>query len=63
MVHTHDPEPVWDKEVDLPEKWIQCVDSNVATSKSFFPSSAAVRSDIKRTARGVASHRYISVRV
>ena len=35
MVQTNDPEPVWDKPVDVPEKWIQTVDDNVYTSKSF----------------------------
>ena len=33
MVVTHDAEPVWDKPVDVPEKWIQQVDQNVASSK------------------------------
>ena len=33
MVLTNDPEPVWDKPVDVPEKWIQSVDSNVLASK------------------------------
>lgn len=33
MVQTHDPEPVWDKEVDVPEKWIQYVDDNVTASR------------------------------
>ena len=35
MVQTNDPEPVWDKPVDVPEKWIQTVDDNVFASKSF----------------------------
>lgn len=35
MVVTKDPEPVWDKEVDVPEKWIQFVDGNVSKSKLF----------------------------
>ncbi|KAI9705291.1 MAG: hypothetical protein M1820_005290 [Bogoriella megaspora] len=30
MVQTHDTEPVWDKPVDVPEKWIQYVDDNVS---------------------------------
>lgn len=34
MVQTNDPEPVWDKPVDVPEKWIQTVDDNVYESKS-----------------------------
>ena len=29
MVLTFDPEPVWDKPVDVPEKWIQKVDLSV----------------------------------
>ena len=33
MVQTTDPEPVWDKPVDVLEKWIQFVDDNVLTSK------------------------------
>ena len=33
MVLTNDPEPVWDKETDVPKKWIEFVDENVATSK------------------------------
>jgi len=32
MVKTHDTEPVWDKPVDVPEKWIQSLDENVAAS-------------------------------
>ena len=35
MVLTNDPEPVWDKPVDVPEKWIQFVDENVSASKHF----------------------------
>jgi len=35
MVQTNDPEPVWDKPTDVPEKWIQTVDDNVYASKSF----------------------------
>ena len=34
MVVTNDPEPVWDKPVDVPEKWIQSVDNNVLASKA-----------------------------
>ena len=33
MVQTTDPEPVWDKPVDVPEKWVQFVDDNVLASK------------------------------
>ena len=33
MVLTKDPEPVWDKEIDVPEKWIQFVDESVSASK------------------------------
>ena len=33
MVLTLDPEPVWDKPVDVPEKWIQKVDPNVEKGK------------------------------
>ncbi len=33
MVVTNDPEPVWDKPVDVPEKWIQTVDDNVRVSE------------------------------
>ena len=29
MVRTLDPEPVWDKPVDVHEKWIQKVDPSV----------------------------------
>jgi len=32
MVKTHDTEPVWDKPVDVPKKWIQSLDDNVAAS-------------------------------
>ena len=39
MVLTHDTEPVWDKSVDVPEKWIQNVDPSVAKSKLSFMSS------------------------
>ena len=35
MVLTNDPEPVWDKSVDVPEKWIQFIDENVSASKYF----------------------------
>ena len=35
MVLTKDPEPVWDKEVDVAEKWIQFVDESVSASKLF----------------------------
>ena len=34
MVLTNDPEPVWDKPVDVPEKWIQFVDDNVLAGKA-----------------------------
>ena len=37
MVLTHDNEPVWDKPVDVPEKWIQNVDPSVAGSKLSLP--------------------------
>ena len=33
MVQSYDPEPVWHKPVDVPEKWIQHVDNNVLTSQ------------------------------
>ena len=33
---THDPEPVWDKEIAVAEKWIQFVDNAVTKSKSFW---------------------------
>ena len=33
MVLTMDTEPVWDKPVDVPEKWIEFVDDNVLASK------------------------------
>ena len=33
MVLTNDTEPVWDKPVDVPEKWIDFVDDNVLASK------------------------------
>ena len=33
MVLTTDTEPVWDKPVDVPEKWIEFVDDNVLASK------------------------------
>ena len=33
MVLTKDPEPVWDKEVAVEEKWIQFVDQSVLASK------------------------------
>ena len=33
MVQTHDPEPVWDQPVDVPEKWIESVDEAVVASK------------------------------
>ncbi len=32
MVLTNDPEPVWDKPVDVSEKWIETVDENVRES-------------------------------
>ena len=35
MVLTKDPEPVWDKEVDVDQKWIQFVDESVSASKLF----------------------------
>ncbi len=35
MVLTKDPEPVWDKEVDVDEKWIQFIDESVSESKLF----------------------------
>jgi len=35
MVRTNDPEPVWDKPNDVPEKWIETVDDNVYIGKSF----------------------------
>lgn len=63
MVYTHDPEPVWDKEVDVPEKWIQSVDDTVAASMSFLVLIAVVRIDISRTAGWITSHGYISVRI
>lgn len=28
------PEVIWDKEIDVPEKWIQFVDDNVVASTS-----------------------------
>ena len=37
MVLTKDPEPVWDKEVAVDEKWIQFVDESVSASKLFIP--------------------------
>ena len=33
MVLTHDTEPVWEKPVDVPEKWIKAVDDNVLSSE------------------------------
>lgn len=36
MVQTYDPEPVWDKPVDVPERWIQNVDDNILASQSCF---------------------------
>lgn len=32
LAETQDAEPVWDKEIDIPEKLIQFVDDNVAAS-------------------------------
>ena len=40
MVITHDTEPVWDKPVDVPEKWIQSIDDNVLASEQ---TSASLR--------------------
>lgn len=33
MAITVDPEPVWDQPTDVPEKWIENVDENVAASE------------------------------
>lgn len=32
MMAESGPEVIWDKEIDVPEKWIQFVDDNVAAS-------------------------------
>ena len=59
MVQTYDPEPVWDKPVDVPEKWIQHVDHNVAASQSARRQRNSGRpnseSDVHRTATRIAS--------
>jgi hypothetical protein len=33
MPQNFDPEPVWDKEIAVPEKWIQYVDDAVKESR------------------------------
>lgn len=43
MVLTKDPEPVWDKEVDVDKKWIQFVDESVSASKLFISDFAFSR--------------------
>lgn len=45
MVLTKDPEPVWDKEVDVAEKWIQFVDESVLASKLFISDFDSSRDD------------------
>lgn len=45
MVLTKDPEPVWDKEVDVAEKWIQFVDESVSASKLFLSDFDLPRDD------------------
>ena len=35
LAETQDAEPVWDKEIDIPEKLIQYVDDNVTASMLF----------------------------
>ena len=66
MVLTHDPEPVWDKPVEVPEKWIQFVDSNVVASTHLdynkteggHPRS----SDIGRITTRIASEGHLTLR-
>ena len=41
MVLTLDPEPVWNKPVDVPEKWIKRVDPSVEKGKTSQISSVA----------------------
>ncbi|KAI9703666.1 MAG: hypothetical protein M1836_007436 [Candelina mexicana] len=45
MVLTKDPEPVWDKEVDVAEHWIQFVDESVSASKLFVSGFDFARDD------------------
>ena len=33
MVITQDTEPVWEKPVDVPEKWIKSIDENILASE------------------------------
>ena len=67
MVVTKDPEPVWDKEVEVAEKWIHFVDESVSASKLFtsdfvFPRDNECRLKKGRATTRLSNQEHISLR-
>lgn len=62
MAITVDPEPVWDQPIDVPEKWIETVDENVAASKCMRTAGSFFWTDGTRASGRLSGQRNSSLR-